>query len=83
MRNSGRSRRNFTSLQILTPNIRLSSHSKARFLLIADYQTEWNLFWKTEHEKLSRVTMVGGAEVSKIIEVRQLLRLQKFETVNK
>jgi len=42
------------------------------------YQTEWNLFWKTEHEKLSRVTMVGGAEVSKIIEAKWVTHWKDF-----
>merc|ERR1719447_2547020 len=42
------------------------------------YQTEWNLFWKTEHEKLSRVTMVGGAEVSKIIEAKWVAHWKDF-----
>ena len=32
-------------------------------------QEEWNRFWKSQHDSLSGVTMVGGAEVNKIIEV--------------
>ena len=33
------------------------------------YQEEWNCFWKSQRDSLSGVTMVGGAEVNKIIEV--------------
>lgn len=42
------------------------------------YQDEWNHFWKNQHDSLSSVTMVGGAEMSKIIEAKWVIHWKEF-----
>jgi len=42
------------------------------------YQDEWNQFWKSQQESLSSVTMVGGAEMSKIIEAKWVTHWKEF-----
>jgi len=42
------------------------------------YQDEWNRFWKSQHDSLSSVTMVGGAEMGKIIEAKWVIHWKEF-----